>query len=529
VVVAVVLAAVVALLGLGTVRLDSGSEEGLSGGPSSGVTGEVRLDGPGLEWSPVDVPVQGELTVTFADGTYLAVEQLGGFEDRSRVQARVWVSPDGWEWQPLESDWFPAGTTLRDVTAYGGVVVAVGSSQDEGVGVVPRVWRWTTDSGWSEPQLLRPTLPSERAAFLVGVVAGPKGFVATGFPALTVDPSELIRQVLPPEVAAGLDAGASLGWGTGGVEVTGPGQITIFQASFDQLGLDKTLFLTEDGPPAEVHWWSPDGQNWELIEAQLPHFFGRVSVIATPDGFVAGGWPRWTSNNGTTWTPADTERADQPVVEVGRWRDRFVGLSSSQDQLWTSDDAVHWNPASPNPFFGSSSDYRQVTSLAAGDFGILALVGDFGAMSIGGGQTSTIEKDGLIVTFDGVGAGIIVRDGTSGEELLRVFSKGERTQRQVTYDFDTQTMTLADHETGQEVVTLTFEEIWAARDATYPTPEPKTQLLFTHDGQKWNRQATETQLGSGYPQSLAVGENQAVAVTTNPSGTSSLWVGTLHQ
>lgn len=513
------LAAVAAVVGLAIVRPGDGGEQEDPLPP----VGAVILDGPELVWSRVDLPEGDGFTVTFADGGYLAVERVGGFMDLADVQARVWQSDDGHQWEELTPAPFPAGTTLVAVTAYEGVVVAAGVTFHPDSNVTPGVWSWSTESGWDKSLLPEPELGVGEVAFPADLVAGPAGFVLTTTSGSTLGPGQVIAPTLPPEVAAALDAGAFLEWGLSSVEVSGPGHITFFRASFEELGVDPTVFATIDDPPSILRWWSPDGQIWELVDRQFPFRFPEV-VTATDDGFVAEGW---ISKDGTTWTPNDPNPARETMQVMGKWGDRFVALDSSLRRFWVSDDALQWRQFGPDSTSALFSENSWLDRGAAGAFGILTVEMEFYPPRPDAEQPPTIEKDGLIITMGGPGPPIVVRERDTGAEVLSVLSKGERTQQQVRYDFNAQTMTLTDPETGHQVVTLTFAEIQAAERAAYQAEEPKTHLLFTADGQKWSSQATDTQLG-GYIQSMAVGQHEAVVATTSPDGTTTLWIGTLN-
>jgi len=521
-----VLAALAAVVGLVTVRPDRGGEREESLPPTTlNLADVVSFHGPELTWSPVDLSVEGGLTVTFADGRYLASERIGGWEDMSAVRTRVWQSHDGRQWRELAPAPFPVGTALAAVTAYDGVVVAAGTTHQADGDKIPGVWYWTAESGWNKALLPEPAeLGAGEAAFPGGVVAGPKGFVLRALAGLTVGPEELIAPSLPSEVAAALDAGASLSWGSTGVEVFGPGEIVFYRASFDELGVDETVFSSIEGPLSAFLWWSPDGRTWEPVERPYPVRYPGL-VTATNNGFVVNGW---ISTDGTTWTPPDSDSNPEPLQMVGRWGDRFVGIDNSPKRFWVSDDALEWSPFGPDPTSSSLSPTGGLGWLATGEFGILASEVNYGPTSAVLQQPPTIEKDGLIVTIGADGPRIVVRDADSGGEVLNVLSKGERTQQQVRYDFDAQTMTLIDPDTGHQVVTLTFEEISAAQNAAYPPEEPETHLLFTADGDTWSRQATDTQL-DGYINSMAVGQNEAVVANISPTGTARLWIGTLNQ
>lgn len=527
-----VVAALAAVVGLVTVRPDGGGEREASGAPTRSFppttldqAGVVSLDGPELVWSPVDLPAEGDLTVTFGDGGFLAAERIGGWEDMSAVRARVWQSDDGRQWRELAPAPFPAGTELGAVTAYDGVVVAAGATSQADGDVTPGVWYWTSESGWNKSPLPKPAgLGAGEAAFPTEVVAGPKGFVLRALGGAAVDPVELVAPALPSEVAAALDAGASLSSGSMGVEVYGPGGIVFFRAGFDELGVDRTVLSTVGQPSPGFLFWSSDGRTWEPVEDPYPGRWPDV-VTATNNGFVAAGW---VSNDGTTWTPPDPDPQMEPLQMIGRWGERFVAVSYSANRFLVSDDALQWDPFGPDPTSGLLSTTSWLGWLATGELGILALEVNYGPTSAVLQQPPTIEKDGLVVTIGADGPQIVVRDADSGAEVLNVLSKGERTQQQVRYDFDAQTMTLIDPETGHEVVSLTFGEISAAQNVAYPPEEPETHLLFTADGDTWSRQATNTQL-DGYINSMAVGQNEAVAATISPTGTARLWIGTLNQ
>jgi hypothetical protein len=177
----------------------------------------------------------------------------GGYHDdplQATASAAVWRSTDGLTWHADEAASTFAGGRAWGVAASGDTIVAVGTGGDPNYGPAA-AWRWTRSTGWQ-----RATIGSDTGGAMRAVTAGTSGFVAVG------------------------------------------------------------LNAHDDGAQA---WTSPDGRDWTAIPDQPSlHYYDRLamrmqSIVATPDGFLAGGWRSdagkgsavtWASADGVTWQPS---------------------------------------------------------------------------------------------------------------------------------------------------------------------------------------------------------------------------------
>jgi hypothetical protein len=253
-------------------------------------TAIVGLDGSGAAaWAStggawVAAPRQADLLVPYAAGAMTAVTAFaggfvaGGYRDdplHATASAAAWRSQDGLTWTADPATDVFAGGRIWGVAVRDGMVVAVGTGGDPNYGPAA-AWSWTTATGWR-----RARIGPDASGAMRAVTAGPAGFVAVGLD--------------------GADNGA-------------------------------------------LAWTSPDGITWTAVPDQPSlHYYSlpmrMQAVLATPDGFVAGGWRSdagkgssvtWTSADGVSWRPPTWEpsfsggqitglgMAGGSVVAVGR-------------------------------------------------------------------------------------------------------------------------------------------------------------------------------------------------------------------
>ena len=98
-----------------------------------------------------------------------------------------------------------------------------------------------------------------------------------------------------------------------------------------------------------------------------------------------------------------------------------------------------------------------------------------------------LEKEGYTLTKGSLSGTLVLERDDS--VVLQLSLSSEQVVEEVIVDFETETITFADPETGQTLVTFTFEEVEQAEMAALGGPEPERQIvLFTQDGLEWSVQ-----------------------------------------
>ena len=219
--------------------------------------GAAAWTSTGGEWTATSP--QPDLLAAHAGAAMTAVTAFedgfvaAGYHDdplKGTRSAAIWRSTDGLAWHADAAPGVFADGHAWGVAASGGTIVAVGTGGDPNYGPAA-AWRWTASTGWQ-----RATIGPDAGGQMRAVTAGPSGFVAVG------------------------------------------------------------LNAHDDGAQA---WTSPDGRTWTAIPDQPSlHYFDQLamrmqSVVATPSGFLAGGWRSdagkgsavtWASADGVTWQPS---------------------------------------------------------------------------------------------------------------------------------------------------------------------------------------------------------------------------------
>jgi len=312
--------------------------------------------------------------------------------DRAVSRAAVWTSDDARDWEPeLVSDRTSTRSeSLAAVVATGEGLLAVGQVGD-GEEADAAVWR-RTDDGWERS--LPEVMGGEHGQWAFAVTAGEGGILVAG--------GENVWGEIRPRLWLSRDGGEtweSVDGGPGGpLDRTGEESVTGIAAlgeGFVAVGT-RTVESNQDG----VAWWSPDGREWEEVEAPTLGGPGRQAlntVAVTPDGIVvAGGFASdqngqgqptiWRSADGRTWgdpsTPLEVNdrlstARDLAVRSVTSAPQGLIaaGGNESRPALWHSTDAgASWS-ALPNPVHGHMFQDGVALRDAEGDGSMTVAIG----------------------------------------------------------------------------------------------------------------------------------------------------------
>ena len=469
---------------------------------------EPSGSGPALTWEPTDAEISAEHVADIVEfqGRFLAYASGSGI---SRTGVSLWSSVDGKVWSD-EGVVIPGPAFVTDVFAAGDRILAFGSLTEGDIagpfgpaGGSPAVWTSTDGTTWQQHQLPIPTEFEQQATF-GGVQAGAATSevgIAVGY----VQPSiELaVMEALPPDVRELMEQ-PGLGFGMGGppfsVQIHGPFGITVYSATFEELGIDPELAREGFMGGGMQLWTTTDFQTWSMSDSEPFGPEGSVNnFVVGPNGdLVAFGYGRrgptlWRSDDGVTWT-ATPVRAE--LSELAVRGDAFISAESTgfDTAVVRSLDGETWDPIMPDDLL--SADFMwYISSVSAADYGIAASAtghSEEGFMMENGPPVAVISKDGITVTFDEMfGTVTVSRDD---EVLLEVLLYEEEAPEGVTYDFETSTLSFADPESGEVLITLTLEEIAQADqerfgDVDVGMPQEETVILFSQDETSWSVQS----------------------------------------
>ncbi len=240
-------------------------------------SGATAWASDGGAWT--QAPTQADLIVPYAAGAMTTVTAFddgfiaGGYRDdplHASASAAVWRSSDGLTWHADGGSGTFGGGRIWGIAAKAGTVVAVGTSGDPNYGPAA-IWRWTEATGWQ-----RGRIGPDAAGAMLAVAVTASAFVAVGL--------------------NGHDDGA-------------------------------------------LAWTSPDGLAWTAAPDQPAFHYAQrpvrmQSVVARPNGLVAGGW-RSDAGNGSAvaWTSADGVTWSGPVWEALFSGGQVSGLAVSSGQI----------------------------------------------------------------------------------------------------------------------------------------------------------------------------------------------------
>ncbi len=260
-----------------------------------------------------------------------------------------------------------------------------------------------------------------------------------------------------------------------------------FSATYEELGLSAELAsFFSNGRPV-VATTDDGGESWEQVTVDgLAQSQGSVGQIALLDEVMvtlvyapSGGAEIWTlkAAGDDTWVRADLERGFVPTSLAGFGDTLYITGSvdgGAGSALLSSTNGVDWTEVT-DPALGG----MHIDRVSASTHGLLALGAPAGSRLATG--PAVVEKDGLVIEISETGLHHV--KSADGESILEAYQEDiERAGRE---------LTIVDPETGEDLVTLTTEEIdlawqavWSAIEAAGPSQQPLAMAL-TRDGSSW--------------------------------------------
>lgn len=426
----------------------------------------------------------------------------------------AWLLVDGVTWKSLGTV-IEAPNQIHTVTATPRGLVAVGSADGKRL----QLW-WSPDAiEWHESEL--PEVPSTSDYFHswaqgVGGTDDATVVVASSSP----DIGPLLRDVLPADLMDG-DGNPPLNVGWGGppwvVYVHGPLGLTVFTATSEELGLTEEegrALLGGAGPGATVAWTSIDHRAWIPVDLAV----GYVTDIFEVGGdLIVGGYGEtWTSPDGFNW---ERDAVVGIQERVAPWRDGFVSVrqQSPTPDIAYSEDRTTWQPLGVGAYLADGFSW-QFQTLAGGDGGFATVITgyDDAGFVVEDPQPVVIERDGYMLTIDGMGGPVVLSSGD--DELLRLSTYSNQVNDEVVVDFRRRSVTFLHPDSLEALVSFTFEEIEDAETEAFGGQrfmDLEQLVAFTADGSTWSVESVSETFGEdAFVDRLYVTENQVVAVVT---------------
>lgn len=309
------------------------------GSPSPVASASPSADGiPSASPSPIPSPAATSVADFLDAGSAWgwAVAHPGGYVGiawpaflTSGSEAAAWTRVD------LGDRACPEGVAVR-----GSVVVAVGSvgTCHSGGGYAPAAWYSPDGTDWSGASI---NDPEQRAGTLLGVVAGPAGFVAWGYIGNILESFDEDPIFQEPYAAAPWVSTDGMSWAPvadrepfarsyiTGIAAGGPGLVAV---GFEPSGADQAS--------RPVIWTSADGQAWQRIDDALPqadpqqqiHIGGNGSHLVVWSLGGDGVTRLWTSADGVTWQaiPDLPVSAYDNVSGIGWFDDELIAFGSRE-------------------------------------------------------------------------------------------------------------------------------------------------------------------------------------------------------
>ena len=464
---------------------------------------EPSASGPALAWEPTDAEISAQYVAGIVEfqGRFLAYASDSGTSGRPSGVS-LWSSVDGRVWSG-EGVVIPAPAVVESVFASDDRILALGRLSEGDIAgpfgtsaSTPAAWTSTDGTTWQQHELLvRTEFEQQEVYFRAGATTSEVG-IAVVYVELSIELA--VMEALPPDVRelwSQPGVGSSMGWPPGSVQIPLLG-ITVYSATFEELGIDPELAREAFMGGGMRLWTTTDFQTWSLSDSQPFGPEGSVDrLVVGPEGdLVAFGYGRrgamlWRSDDGVTWagTPAGAELSALAVRG-----DAFISAQSTESgaSVVRSRDGETWDPITPDDLL--SADFMwHIHSVSAADYGMVASATghseeDF--MMENGPPVAVISKDGMTVISDEMRRTVTVSRG--GEVLLEVPLNEESVPEGVTYDFVTSTLTFADPVSGQVLITLTLEEILQAEQERFgDMPQEETVILFSQDETSWSVQS----------------------------------------
>lgn len=285
-----------------------------------------------------------------------------------RTRGAVWQSGDGQGWEEIEVE--PedrkVSEQMRAAAHVGDQLMAVGSAGqgDEADAVV---WRSEGSEGADWTPMAPEDMAGKHEQWAFDIAAGDGGVVVVGGERAWGDVRPRVWHSTDGEAWQTVDGGSEGPFAQSGQASIS--SVTAFGEGFVAVGWERV-----DGQQNGLAWYSPDGTNWEAIDAPSLGGDGRQALlsVATADGrVVAGGYSAggagqgqpvvWRSEDGISWGEASEplELADSRLTTASDLMVQSLDVHDStlyasggaraRPHMWRSSDAGRTWEALPQP------------------------------------------------------------------------------------------------------------------------------------------------------------------------------------
>jgi hypothetical protein len=481
--------------------------------------------GPQLDWQSVAViedafPYE---ILEHDDQLYVVASSAGG-SDVPPTGLRAWRSDDGIAWDSL-GELFGQDHQISWLTSTDLGLIAVETNSANG-----NIQLWGSADGvsWEEAYPSIPAGDDGITSFEPSTVAATDRVVVVAGQTW-LDGRKLAEQYLRDTTGSEVDlSDLSTEWDVTGEDLTlamrGPLGFLAHRIPAADLGLSDEQMkeisgLANDPGSQTAIWVKGDDGDW--VSAEVEGAFWLTSMTALPDGdLVAFGYgataSTWRSVDGVTWERYQIEGGHPYIAE--RWGDRLVGIGdtmSNQDIL-ISEDGTSWEPVGLGELFPNGLDWYP-SGFASSEKGIAVVSelwpsGQFPSPESG---PSTMEKDGYTITLRNQTGNLTIES----DDDVHSFAAWTGTQSDhIAVDLQGRTVTFHDRESGEAIVSLTFDELNdLERGAPIPRLADHAVFSFSPDGETWTVQGLDSEMGeNGRVLAMDLTEERVVALVVRP-------------
>jgi serine/threonine protein kinase len=288
--------------------------------------------------SNLDLGGPGRQVINRAAAGEGRVVAVGFEESPGGMDALVWVSPDGWNWdRRAPGSGAGPGDQVMDGVVYSGTgFVSVGTDSANGGRVKAAVWESSTGNDeWPRAEELGALATTDYEHVIHKVIRSGTGLIAVGWDSRTGDQDPALWR------------SDGKHWIKDSMDAEDGDQEVWAITPFGQSGFVAVGSSSANGDKDAAVWTSPDGYAWDRVPPETLQAPGHQIMKAVAP--IAGG-----------------------LVAVGRDRNK----RSVKPAVWTSDDGVHWDPEA-NPATLRGPGYGEMTGVIPFRGGLIA-VGDAG-------------------------------------------------------------------------------------------------------------------------------------------------------
>jgi hypothetical protein len=493
---------IAAIAGAATVidRAGSATTQAPADSTRATVISAIDITSENAVWERVPMPIAGDNGMTLAhDGTSF---YLLGTDNRGR--AMIMQSSTGVDWTAIPG---PAGGQnmwFQQLVATPEVLVAIGAGFDERRGQDSAMvflsedrdtWRVIELTADDTIEVAGRTVNLH--TWVDSVDISESGFTIIGNQGADIDPEELLRDVVDPELLR-----HGYGQDNNGMQFYDDHGNLVEAMTWEELDLAPELVSLISGSRS-IMWTSPDGIEWQASSGSQPPGTNGIGALALTGNVTAA--MAWGEFGPSLWLD-DGEEWKRPEVEflataLTSWGDQLVVAGTAKTDgrsgVWTSRDGTTWAESSVpagviNQFFTSADG---IVGIGYGQ--------DAGIATLGPAE---IQVDDLTVLASSDGRFQVV--DSDGNTVVDVFEENvTRAER----------ITITHPDTGEVVVefdNLAYERAWEAiyreSDFARGPGRPEISIFLSQDAANWVVVPMEDP--TFHPNSVALGDDSILLI-----------------